>query len=205
MSDVPHDSGGEADGSAAEDQLRSTWSIGPLRPWMMMLAERQLSGRLKGQLDASDIVQQALLDAWQGRDGFQGTTHVERLAWLRVILTRVIMRRDRELFQTQKRGEGREKLLQAAIDRSSLCLEKLAVSNEPDPGLAADRAEQSLQLAATLSELPDDYRMVLTFRHLEDLSHAEIAERMERSVPAVRMLWIRALEALKSASSDRLG
>ena len=200
MNDMPDPSPIDAECNAAEDQLRSTWSIGPLRPWLMMLAERQLAGRLKGKLDASDIVQQALLDAWQGRDGFEGSTHGERLAWLRVILTRVIIRRDRELFRTQKRGEGREQLLQAAIDQSSFCIEKLAVSSEPDPGVAADRAEQSLQLAATLTRLPEDYRTVLVLRHLEGLSHAEIAVRMGRSVAAIRMLWVRALEALKSAS-----
>lgn len=202
MDEKPITPNGDMDSVAAEDQLRHTWSIGPLRPWLLVLAERQLSGRLKGKLDASDIVQQALLDAWQGRDGFEGTTHGERLAWLRVILTRVIMRRDRELFRTQKRGEGREQLLQAAIDQSSLCLEKLAVSSEPDPGVAADRAEQSLQLAATLAQLPQDYRTVLTLRHLDGLSHAEIADRMGRTLPAIRMLWIRALEALKSASAQ---
>ena len=71
--------------SDAEDSLRATWSIGPLRPWLKMLAERQLPNALRGRLDASDIVQQTLIDAWNGEAGFRGTTHGERMAWLRVI------------------------------------------------------------------------------------------------------------------------
>ena len=55
-------------------------------------------------------------------------------------------------------------------------------------------------LADVLAQLPDDYREVLIFRHLENLSHDEIAARMNRSPGAVRMLWVRALAALREAA-----
>ena len=159
--------------SDAEQSLRATWSIGPLRPWLKMLAERQLPPGLRGKLDASDVVQQTLIDAWQGQSGFRGTTHGERLAWLRVILTRVVMRADRDLLKTAKRGEGREKTIQSAIDQASVRIEQLAIGNERNPVSAAVRAEQTLKLAAAMEQLPDDYRKVLELRHLEGLSHAE--------------------------------
>lgn len=183
--------------SEAEQSLRATWSIGPLRPWLKMLAERQLPDALRGKVDPSDIVQQTLVDAWRGREGFRGDSHGERLAWLRVILTRVIIRNDRDLLRTAKRGQGKEQTLQAAIDRDSVCMEQLAVGEEPSPASQADHAEQTLLLADALQKLPDEYRQVLTLRHMEGLSHAEIAERMNRSPAATRMLWVRALEALK--------
>ena len=130
----------------AEQSLRDSWSIGPLRPWLQMLAERQLPGALQGKVDASDIVQQTFIDAWRGRDQFRGTTHAERLAWLRVILTRVILRNDRDQ-KAAKRGAGREKQLQAAIDQTSMCLERLAVGDAPGPESVAEQAEQALQLS----------------------------------------------------------
>ncbi len=183
--------------SDAEDSLRATWSIGPLRPWLKMLAERQLPNALRGRLDASDIVQQTLIDAWNGEAGFRGTTHGERMAWLRVILTRVILRADRDLLKTAKRGEGREKTIQSAIDEASVRIEQLAIGKEGSPASAAERAEQTLKLAAAMEQLPDDYRQVLQLRHIEGMSHAAIAEKIDRTSAATRMLWVRALEALK--------
>jgi RNA polymerase sigma-70 factor (ECF subfamily) len=188
--------------SEAEESLRATWSIGPLRPWLKMLAERQIPRALRGKVDASDIAQQALVDAWRGQEQFRGKTHPERLAWLRVILTRAIMRYDRDLLRTAKRGEGREKTLQSAIERDSVMMEQLAVGKEPGPESIAEEAEQTLLLAAALQELPEDYRNVLTLRHIDGLTHEEIAKRMDRSSAATRMLWVRALEALKKGYGE---
>ena len=180
-----------------ERALRESWSIGPLRPWLKMLAERQLPAGLRGKVDPSDIVQQTFMDAWKGQQEFRGITHAERLAWLRVILKRVILRNDRDLLKTQKRGEGREKSLQAAIDQTSIRIENLAISEDPGPASLVERAEQTLKLAAALDQLPEDYRSVLVLRHLEGLSHAEVAQQMGRTTSATRMLWVRALEQLK--------
>jgi RNA polymerase sigma-70 factor (ECF subfamily) len=54
-----------------------------------------------------------------------------------------------------------------------------------------------LQLAKALDELPPVYRQVLVLRNFEDLPHEEVARRMNRSVGAVRMLWLRALTELR--------
>lgn len=193
----------EEDAALSEDSLRQTWSIGPLRPWLKMLAERQLSPALRGRIDPSDVVQQTLIDAWRGHENFRGRTQAERLAWLRVILGRTIMRYDRDQLKTIKRGQGREQQLQAAIDRDSIALESLAVDRQPNPRSVADRAEQTLQLAAALDRLPRDYREVLTLRHIDGLSHEQIAKRLGRSNAATRMLWIRALEKLKAVYAER--
>ena len=186
-----------SDESIQERSLRESWSIGPLRPWLKVLADRQLPSALKGKVDASDIVQQTFIDAWRGRDQFRGTTHAERLAWLRVILTRVILRSDRDR-KAAKRGAGREKQLQAAIDQTSTCLERLAVGDGPGP---ASIAEQVLRLAEALDRLPDDYRRVLVLRHLENLPHAEIAQQIGKTSAATRMLWVRALAALRKLTA----
>lgn len=180
-----------------EQSLRASWSIGPLRPWLKMLAERQMPASLRGKVDPSDIVQQALVDAWRGCDTFRGTTHAERLAWLRVILGRVILRNDRDLLKTAKRGQGREKTLQSAIDRDSVRIEQLAVGDQPGPPSEAEKSEQTLRLAEALEKLPEDYQFVLTKRHIDGLTHEQIGAELGRSAAAVRMLWIRALESLK--------
>jgi RNA polymerase sigma-70 factor (ECF subfamily) len=65
------------------------------------------------------------------------------------------------------------------------------------PSGVADQREQQLLLAEVLDRLPNDYRDILVLRHLEDLPHAEVAARMNRSEGAVRMLWVRALARLR--------
>ena len=57
--------------------------------------------------------------------------------------------------------------------------------------------ERSIRLAAALEMLPADYRDVIRLRHIENLSHEEVAVRMNRNSGAVRMLWMRALAALR--------
>ena len=51
--------------------------------------------------------------------------------------------------------------------------------------------------AEVLERLPDDYREVILLRNMEGLSHEEVAQRMDRGVGAVRMLWVRALARLR--------
>ncbi len=54
-----------------------------------------------------------------------------------------------------------------------------------------------MALANELSKLPEHYRDVIIYRNLQGLTFEEIATRMERTVGATRMLWLRALEKLK--------
>lgn len=183
--------------SNAESSLRTSWSIGPLRPWLIMIAQREMPDDLRGRVEASDIVQQTLLDAWKGNAGFRGTTHPQRLAWLRVILRRVLLENRRRIVDTQKRGEGGERVVTDAIAQSSLRIEQLAACEQPRPDEAVANAEQSLQVAEALQRLPDDYRRVILLRQFEHRSYDEIAVELNRSPAAARMLWVRALVELR--------
>lgn len=51
-------------------------------------------------------------------------------------------------------------------------------------------------LAEAIEGLPDDQRRVVMMRHVDEMSHGEIAKKIDRSVAAVRMLWVRALQSL---------
>ena len=70
------------------------------------------------------------------------------------------------------------------------------------PSAHAIQHERELQLADVLAQLPDDYREVIILRNLEGLSHEETAAQMNRSVGAVRMLWVRALARLRAALTN---
>ena len=65
------------------------------------------------------------------------------------------------------------------------------------PSQGAIRREQAVLLADALAKLPEHYRDVLVFRHLEGLSFPEIAQRMGRSLDSVEKLWVRGLNRLR--------
>jgi RNA polymerase sigma-70 factor (ECF subfamily) len=52
-------------------------------------------------------------------------------------------------------------------------------------------------LANALGALSDDHREVIILRHLEGLTFPQVAERMGRSVDAVKKLWTRGLVHLR--------
>ena len=55
-------------------------ALGRFRSYLRLLAGLQLGPRLRGKVDASDLVQQTLLEAYSKRDQFRGSSEGERLA-----------------------------------------------------------------------------------------------------------------------------
>src|SRR5258707_8437827 len=84
------------------------------RDYLRLLARLQLSPRLQAKLDASDIVQQAILEAHQCRAQFRGRSEAEWLAWLRALLAHTLATAGRP-FPTQAPGLPRERSLEAAL------------------------------------------------------------------------------------------
>jgi RNA polymerase sigma-70 factor, ECF subfamily len=185
-----------------EHRLCESWSIGRLRPWLQMVAERELSDRLRGRIDASDVVQQTLLKAWQGESQFGGETHEERLAWLRIILKNTIRDHHRRLFGTDKRGLGREQLASETFAQGDPGLSQHAISRGATASGEFEVFEQWRALEQSLEQLPKEQRQVIELRHFEDLQFAEIAKRIGKSEPAVRMLWVRALRNLQGIQRE---
>jgi RNA polymerase sigma-70 factor (ECF subfamily) len=161
-----------------------------------LLARTQLSPRLQAKLDASDVAQQALLQAHEARGQFRGTTEAERLAWLRAILANVLAAAARR-FEARARDVGRERSLEDDLERSSSRLECLFAADQSSPSQRAVRGEELLRLAAALSRLPEDQRQVVELHHLKGLPVAEVAGEMGRTRAAVVGLLFRGLKKLR--------
>lgn len=166
------------------------------RPYLMLLARLQLDPRLRGKLDASDIVQQTFLQAHQALAGFRGTTDAERMAWLRQILARCLGHAVRDGGR-DRRDVNREQSLQAAVEDSSLRLEAWLAADQSSPSQQADRNEQVLRLAAALAQLPDGQREALLLHYWQDWTVIDMARQMERSTTAVAGLLKRGLKQLR--------
>ena len=63
--------------------------------------------------------------------------------------------------------------------------------------MRAVRHERQVLLADALARIKPEHREVIILRSLKELSFAEVAQRMGRSVKATKSLWVRALASLR--------
>src|SRR5262249_26761982 len=160
------------------------------------LANRQLSGRLAARAGASDVVQEAFLEAHRDFHQFQGHEVHELVAWLERILERTIAKTIRRHVQVQKRAIGREQIMKAAGGDDSATRPELD-AGQSTPSNQLMRAEEEKRLAEALTWLPPDQREAVPLRHLEGRPLAEIAQRLGRSPAAAAGLIKRGLQALR--------
>lgn len=167
------------------------------RNYLKLLAGMEIDRRLRRRVDASDIVQEALLRAHRGFQKFRGQTEGELLAWLRRILASSLSDVARQYFGTARRQLGLELEVVESLDDASRVLASGLIDHST-PSAAALQHERCVQLANALAALPNANREAIVLRHLEDLSFSEIAVRMGRSVNSVKKLWIRGLASLRN-------
>jgi RNA polymerase sigma-70 factor (ECF subfamily) len=171
------------------------------RPYLCLLARRQVDRRLQGKLDASGIVQQTLLEAHRGLAGFRGRSEPELAAWLRRILARNLADELRRLG-AGKRDAARERSLEEAVDRSSADAAAWLAAGQSSPSQQAVWHEQLLRLAEALAGLPEDQRIAVELHHLEGYSLADVGREMGRSKEAVAGLLSRAVKRLRLLLPD---
>jgi RNA polymerase sigma-70 factor (ECF subfamily) len=175
------------------------------RHYLQALARAQLGRQLRAKCDASDLVQQTLMEAHRDFGEFQGGHEGELLAWLRRILAHNLFNQARH-FAAQQRDAAREVSLekvQAGVERSSLALGRCLADAGQSPSQAAVQREAAVRLADALARLPADYQMVLLLRVYEEMPAEEVAQQMGRSAGAIRMLQMRALTALREELAAR--
>ncbi len=176
--------------------------LGLYRQYLMLLARTQVGRRLQGKADASDLVQEACLEAHRHMQQFRGTTEAEFAAWLRSILAGLVANLVRRYLGTKQRDARLEQALVVELNNTSYVLDRGLVAGVSSPSEQAVKREASVQLADALEHLPMDYRQVIILRHLEGLPFAEVARQMGRSVDSVEKLWVRALARLRKALGD---
>ena len=166
--------------------------------YLTLIAQIQIGKRLQAKVDADDVVQDVFLEAHRQFVNFRGTTEAELTAWLRRILAGQIAGVFRRYLGTRGRDAQLERDLQIQMDESSRMLDRGLVGGGNSPSQSVSRREQAVLLAEALDKLPEDYRAVIMYRHIEQLSFAEVAQRMGRSEDSVQKLWMRALKSLRS-------
>ncbi len=167
--------------------------------YLRLLARCQIDPRLRSRLDPSDVVQQTLLIAHEKLAQFRGRTHAELAAWLRTILANHLARTIRRF---DRQPAERPRSLEEGVEESSARLESWLARAESTPSQKAVKAEQLLILAEALAALPENQRTAVELHHLQGLSVAEAARRMEKTVASVTCLLYRGYKTLRQRLSE---
>ena len=134
--------------------------------------------------DADDIVQDAMLRAFRGFDGFRGG---DARAWLLTIV------------RNCWRSAG-----SATTRRGHTELDDAIADAAPDPEEAAAQTGEQRRLNVMIGRLPDDFREVLILRELEDMSYKEIAEITGAPIGTVMSRLARARTMLREFAKESL-
>lgn len=165
--------------------------------YLKLLAEVQLGSRLRGKVDASDIVQETFLEAHRAIGRFRGDSSEQLVTWLKSILATRLANTMRHYLGTQARDIRLEERIGLSLDQSAISLGGILAAPGSSPSQHVASKEQSQMVAEALLRLPADYREVIVMRHLEGETFPTIATAMNRSVDSVEKLWLRGMAKLK--------
>lgn len=169
------------------------------RGYLLMLAHRYLSERLRRRVDPLDIVQVTYLEAKRDLAQFRGATSAEFAGWLRGMLKNNVASAVTRHITTQKRSLSREVNTNAADPNDSAggaWIQQLPGSTTSPSGVVI-RSEAVVELLAALHNLPETQAEAIRLRYMEGLTLAEIVERMGKSDTAVAGLLKRGLKKLR--------
>ncbi len=134
--------------------------------------------------DVEDLVQDILLRAWDGREGYGGRASLE--TWV----TSIARHRIADWFRARGRSERHAE--PAALE----ALRRLGDSAFPAELL--DSVEVRSRVAEAMGRLDPDHAELLVLRHVEGLPVKEIARRRGETEGAAESKLVRAREALRS-------
>ncbi len=144
---------------------------------------RFLVANLGNRQEAEDLTTEIFLRVWRAMPEYQESGFPFKSFLFRVARNLLI-----DVYRSRGRTEMHLSLEETGLDELL-----------PDPDQLLPETGQYEALHRALMSVREDYREVLVYRFLNDLSVEEIAQIMNRSTGAVRVLQHRALAAIRKA------
>ncbi len=169
------------------------------RPRLWRIVHFRMHPRLKGRVDADDVLQDAWLKAESRISYFLSDASRSCFIWFRMITTQALIELHRRHLGAEKRTANRDRSIHAQWDSesTSTCMTFHLLGSFTSPSSAMMRAEQSKQLDTALQTLSELDREILALRHFEELTNHEAALVLELTEQAASARYVRALQRLK--------
>ena len=161
------------------------------------LVDLRLDARIRGRVDASDIVQETTIEAFQRVDDYLADPSVPLFVWLRFLAIQKVAQFHRKHLGAQARDASREVSMNRSRPAASAALAAQLIGNFTAASQVAVREETKLQLEKALGSLDEMDREVLSLRHFEQLSQRETANVLGITEKAAGSRYFRALGRLR--------
>jgi RNA polymerase sigma-70 factor (ECF subfamily) len=163
------------------------------------MIDLRLDPAIVQRLDASDVVQEVLLEANRRLPDYLKSPTMPFHLWLRHIAKDHVIDAHRRHHRAQKRGVDREQPIHAPAraDHSSLELAGQLLDQDLTPASAAIQNEMQRRLNAAITQLDEDDREVILMRHYEMLANQEVAAALGLTEAAASMRYLRAVRKLR--------
>jgi RNA polymerase sigma-70 factor (ECF subfamily) len=132
------------------------------------------------QQDVEDVTQEIFIAVVRSLDGYQQRARFN--TWLYTIVNRQIA----EFYRRRSRSERGQ-----PVELDSEGAPELPSTSEHE------RADQRLAIQKALHSVPEHYQDIILMRFADGLTFAEIAERRQQSLEAVKSLYRRAVQAIR--------
>eukprot|EP00913_Durusdinium_trenchii_P008980 g8446.t1 len=163
----------------------------------------RMDRKIANRLDASDVVQDVLLEANRRLRDYLRDPKLPFHLWLRQLARDRVIDMHRRHRGARRRSVDREQQPAAAYgDRSSIDLAGMLRDPELTPAAATIRQELQRRFFEAMEGLSDDDREVLLMRHQEHLSNSDVAAALGMSAPAAGMRYLRALRRLREVLGE---
>jgi RNA polymerase sigma-70 factor (ECF subfamily) len=163
------------------------------------MIDLRLDPAIVQRLDASDVVQEVLIEANRRLQDYLKAPNMPFSLWLRHIAKDHIIDAHRRHHQAQKRGVDREQPIHRPAwgDHSSLELAGQLLDQDLTPASAAIQHEMQRRLREAITQLDEDDREVILMRHYEMLANQEVAVALGLTEAAASMRYLRAVRKLR--------
>lgn len=166
------------------------------RPALRKMVDYRLNDRLRGRIDASDIIQETFLKARNELQDYIRAPRYSPSVWLRVL-------NKRALAETHRK-ELAKRRMPAALDHSEAAIEALSESmrSPSEVAVQSDLYNQLTDLFGALSEID---REILVIHHIEQVAIEDAAAELDIPVENAIKRYMRAIRRLRSLAKNQIG
>lgn len=168
------------------------------RDRLLRMVRMRMHAQVRTRVDASDVIQEAYIEAANRIEEYVADVRVPFFVWLRRLTGQRLMKTHRFHLDAKQRDARRQE--QGASPRmpevSVVAMIDMLASDGTTPTQGAARAELQQRIPVIVAELSESDREVLCMRHYEELSNEEVASELGIGTQAASKRYIRALKRL---------
>ena len=169
------------------------------------LIQLRLDRKIARRVDASDVVQDVLMEANTRLQDYLTDPKMPFHLWLRQLAQDRMIDVYRRHRGAQRRSLDREQSIAAPqfSDQSGFDLMGQLADHELTPAAASIRKELEARFVVAIDQLNEEEREIILMRHFEQLSNSEAADALGLTEAAAGMRHLRALRKLRGILGDR--